>query len=413
MSHRCGKTFAVALALVLAASTPAAAQQQIAIGAPASGQLTMADPVWTDGAHYKLFVFQGMAGQTVQIDVTATGSWDPILILQDQMGNEIARDDDGGGYPNPRLQRTLPYSGMYRALVKGYRADSYGFFTINIVPMGMPVTMTMANPTGVLGTIGANQQVTGNLTTMDARWDNKPYQAWAFTCAAGQSFQMDILSSWDNYALVFDPMGNIAARDDDGGPEGNNARINYTCPMAGVYRLAVTTFSTSTTPGPYTLQVQSMMAMMQPQPMAQPTPMPMAQPQAMPGVTMPAPAPQAMPLTGGIPAPGAVGQLQVGQNVQGRLETGDQQMNDGTWADVWQFQGLQGQTVTIELRSEEFDTYVQLLDAAGNRLAEDDDSLGDLNSRVVFQLPATGMYQIVVNNFGDNRRSGIYTLSVR
>ena len=79
---------------------------------------------------------------------------------------------------------------------------------------------------------------------------------------------------------------------------------------------------------------------------------------------------------------------------------------------VWQFQGQANQHIRIELRSEEFDTYVQLLDAQGNRLAEDDDSLGDLNSMVEINLPANGMYQIVVNNFGEDRRAGIYTLSL-
>jgi serine protease Do len=128
---------------------------------------------------------------------------------------------------------------------------------------------------------------------------------------------------------------------------------------------------------------------------------------------MPQPSPGTLPITGTIPAPGQIGTITAGTNVQGRLETGDQRMNDGTFADVWQFQGQANQHIRIELRSEEFDTYVQLLDSQGNRLAEDDDSLGDLNSMVEITLPANGMYQIVVNNFGEDRRAGIYTLTLR
>jgi hypothetical protein len=209
---------------------------------------------------------------------------------------------------------------------------------------------------------------------------------------------MDILSSWDNYALVFDPMGNVVARDDDGGDVGLNARIAHTCTMSGVYRLAVTTFTSSTTPGAYTLQVSSAGAVMMAQPMVQP----MA-PQ--PGITLPQPT-----VTGGIAPPGQVASIAFGQLMQGRLEQGDQTMNDGTFADVWTFQGTGGQTVTIDLRSTEFDTYGQLLNASGDRLAEDDDSGGDLNSRITFALPASGQYQIVVNNFGDSRRSGVYSI---
>ena len=223
-------------------------------------------------------------------------------------------------------------------------------------------------------------------------------QTWAFACTAGQSFQMDILSTWDNYAIVFDPMGGIAARDDDGGTEGLNARITHTCQMTGVYRLGITVFSTSTSPGTYTLQVQGgaqQMMMNQPRPMNQPTSMAMPQ-------TMAA-----------IPAPGAMGVIAAGQTQLGRLEQGDRMMTDSTWADLWQFQGTAGQMVTLELRSAEFDTYLQLLDANNNRLAEDDDSLGDLDSRIIFRLPSTGTFQVVVNNIGDTRRAGSYTLTLR
>jgi hypothetical protein len=396
----------------LAVSARASAQMQLAVGQSVQGTLTVSDLTWGDNARYDLYTFYGQAGQTVTITMTSP-QFDTYLILQDQNGNQIAYNDDGGGGTNSLIQQALGYTGMYRIIAKAYRADLFGNYVLSLagtapVAMGQPQPMPMASPTGVMGQIGANQQVSGNLTTMDARWDGKPIQSWGFQCTAGQAFQMDILSSWDNYAIVFDPFGNAVARDDDGGDVGLNARINHTCTVTGVYRLGITTFSTSTTPGPYTLQVQSLAAA----PMAQPQPMPMA-PQAAPGVTMPAPAQQAIPVIPGIAAPGEVARIAVGESRQGRLETGDRQMNDGTWADVWNFQGQAGQSVTIELRSEEFDTYLQLLDGTGTRLAEDDDSLGDLDSRIVFTLPATGMYQIVVNNFSDERRAGIYTLSVR
>lgn len=354
---------------------------------------------------------------------------DVDLRLYDPNGNVVASDvavDD-----TPTLMFTASMSGNYRLQVEMARCSTnpcyYGVQLFGGAqsmgqPMAMqpqPMPMNTSAPTQ-MGMIGINQQVTGNLTAADGRWDGKPAQTWGFNCTPGQAFQMDVLSTWDNYAMVFDPMGNPVARDDDGGPEGLNARINYTCAVAGTHRLAVTTYTSSTTPGTYTLQVQGMqgvtlnqpMAMNQPQQMAQPQPM-QTVPQSTPGATMPSPAPMSLPITGGIPNPGAIGQIAFGTNVQGRLETGDQRMNDGTFADVWQFQGQAGQRVTIELRSEEFDTYAQLLDAAGNRLAEDDDSLGDFDSKIEFTLPASGTFQIVVNNFNEDRRAGIYTLSLR
>jgi hypothetical protein len=384
---------------------------QIAVGQSMMSQLTAASPVNNEGRRYAMWTFSASAGQAIQIDMVSN-ELDSYLILQDQMGTELTRNDDGGGGLNSRINYTLPYTGGYRIMAMSFRTSGvmFGTYTLSlagamaVAPQVTPMGQPMGTPGGVVGTIQAGQQAQGVLSQADARYDNKPFQAYNFACVAGQAFQMDVTSSWDNYALVFDPMGTVVARDDDSG--GNlNARINHTCQTTGTYRLAVTAFSTSTTGGPYTMQVTSMAGPTQPmiqpaQPMIQPA-QPMIQPA--PGVTMPQPS-----ISGGVAAAGQVATIAYGQMMQGRLEQGDQTMNDGTFADVWTFQGTGGQTVTVDVLSDEFDAYGQLLDAAGNRLAEDDDSGGNLNARITFALPATGQYQIVVNNFGDTRRTGLY-----
>ena len=116
--------------------------------------------------------------------------------------------------------------------------------------------------------------------------------------------------------------------------------------------------------------------------------------------------------------PGArvIATIAVGQTRNGALEEGDYTMGDGTWADVWYFQGTQGQRVIIELRvvvPNAFDPYLQLLDPAGTKLAEDTDGAGNHNSRITFTLRETGRFQVVVNNEGDSQRTGRYTLSLR
>jgi hypothetical protein len=401
------RALAAGLGLVASVTLPAAAQQQIAIGTSVSGTLTMSDPVLpSDQSHYKLFTFMGQAGQRIQIDLMSS-DFDAYLYLRDMNGQNIASDDDGGGGLNSRIIRDLPYSGMYQILANTLRAGQYGAFTLSLQPAGMaqpPVTQPVVTSLQLttIGTIGLNQQVQNVLAQGAPLYDNKKYHAYNFQCTAGQQFEMDILSDWDNYGMVFDPAGNIVARDDDSG-EGLNARITQTCTMTGTYRLMVTTYSPSTTTGSYTLRVQGLGTptpiQAQPQPIAQPVPQPISAPA------------QAMP-TNPIAAPGQTGIIAVGQTMQGRLETGDQTMADGTFADIWQFQGAAGQTITIDVRSDEFDTYMQLLDASGNKLGEDDDSGGNFNSRLTFTLPAAGTYQIVVNNSGGQKRVGLYTVSI-
>ena len=380
--------------------------------------------------------------QYVVVGVCDNDCSDLDLKLYSPDNNMVVQDIATDDYPT--LQFTAAFSGQYRleVIMATCRVNpcyygvqlfggASGAAMNQPAPMNAPMPMNQPQPLvtnaatlPMLGMIGANQQVMGNLAMQPSAFDGKPIQTWGFQCTAGQTFQMDILSSWDNYAIVFDPNGMNVAHDDDTG-DGTNARVMYTCQVSGVFRLAITTYSTSISAGPYTLQVQSAAVpsqpMNQPMPMNQPAPMapqPMTQAAAMPlpgaaGVTLPQPSSTGLPITGSVAAPGQVTALNIGESRMGRLETGDQRMNDGTWADVWTFQGRQGQRVRIEARSEEFDTYLQLLDAQGSRLAEDDDSLGDQNSLIEYVLPTSGTFTIVVNNFGDDRKSGIYTLTIR
>ena len=54
----------------------------------------------------------------------------------------------------------------------------------------------------------------------------------------------------------------------------------------------------------------------------------------------------------------------------------------------------------------------RLENAAGQQLAQDDDSGGMLNARIVFSAPADGWYRIIVTSFSP-KASGNYTLRVR
>jgi Bacterial pre-peptidase C-terminal domain len=114
-----------------------------------------------------------------------------------------------------------------------------------------------------------------------------------------------------------------------------------------------------------------------------------------------------------IHAPGAVGTIAVGETVRGELARGDQIMSDSTFADVWDLAATAGEHVEIDLRSDDFDTYLQLLDPSGTVIGQDDDSGGDLNSHLAITLPAGGTYRIVVNSAGHEPRVGTYTLGVR
>ncbi len=73
-----------------------------------------------------------------------------------------------------------------------------------------------------------------------------------------------------------------------------------------------------------------------------------------------------------------------------------------------------GTTYTIDMvapNQPALDPYLVLTDAAGKRLAEDDDSGGGLNARIVFRPEQAGTFRIVATSF--NNGTGDFTLTVR
>ena len=124
-------------------------------------------------------------------------------------------------------------------------------------------------------------------------------------------------------------------------------------------------------------------------------------------------APRAPTLDTTILPPQEIGTIRFGERRTGMLESGDFTMGDGTWADVWYFEATAGQRVTIEVSSRQIDPYEQLLDPWGNKVGDDDDSGEGNNSHLVYTFRTAGRYQIVVNNSGDEPRTGTYVLTVR
>ncbi len=71
-----------------------------------------------------------------------------------------------------------------------------------------------------------------------------------------------------------------------------------------------------------------------------------------------------------------------------------------------------GKTYWIDVASTDFDAYLRLEDAKGQRLAEDDDSGGGFDARLVFSPSRSGPYRVIVTTFGPGQ-TGAYSLKVR
>ncbi|MGH9941632.1 MAG: pre-peptidase C-terminal domain-containing protein [Pyrinomonadaceae bacterium] len=106
-----------------------------------------------------------------------------------------------------------------------------------------------------------------------------------------------------------------------------------------------------------------------------------------------------------------VGPINFGQTINGALSTSDCRLPDNSYFDVYTFAASAGQQVTISMSSSSFDTYLVLLDAADEFIAEDDDGGGGTNSRISVTLPAGGTYSIIANSFDPNT-TGSYSVTL-
>ncbi|MEM6253212.1 MAG: tetratricopeptide repeat protein [Cyanobacteria bacterium P01_D01_bin.156] len=97
--------------------------------------------------------------------------------------------------------------------------------------------------------------------------------------------------------------------------------------------------------------------------------------------------------------------------LEGALELGDAQFEDGTFYDEYQFEVEAGDAVVITLESEAFDTYLLLSDEAGEFIATNDDFADATNSAIGIVLSEAGTYLVGANAYEANIQ-GNYSLRV-
>jgi CHAT domain-containing protein/Flp pilus assembly protein TadD len=98
--------------------------------------------------------------------------------------------------------------------------------------------------------------------------------------------------------------------------------------------------------------------------------------------------------------------------VTGTLDENSEVWEDGSYFNLHAFDGVAGQSIVIDLVSDDFDAYLLLLDPNRSLIDQDDDSGGGTNARIVLTLPDTGTYWILANSYGA-REVGSYQLSLR
>lgn len=241
-------------------------------------------------------------------------------------------------------------------------------------PVGPMITAVAVNVCN-LASLSLNSSASGSLTDSDCsspRRIGSKADLFTFNATAGQRVTVTMNSTaFDTYVYLLGPGNVLLTQDDDSG--GNrNSRINdFTLPSAGTYTIEATSYD-SIGRGSYFISVVSASA----------------------GV--------------------ACSPVLIGQNTTtlGSLNDADctAPHRSASKGDLYRFNGTAGQRITLALNSTNFDPYLFLTGPSNTVLREDDDSGGNLNSRISnFVLPVTGTYIIEATAFASTGR-GPYSL---
>lgn len=247
--------------------------------------------------------------------------------------------------------------------------------------------------------ITAGETASGALTSRDKRmYNGASYDLWVYSGLRGEkivvtlrSIQFDALVAVQRFPGGSSP---VLARDDDGGSV-RDARVELTLPDDDDYVITVTTTERGET-GAYRLGVQSNRPVAQRMPAVSPVEARADKPQS---------EGKAVAATARMLVPGRTVTGSLGSSARAPL---------GTAEGDWRYSGKAGETVTIDMRSSEFDPYLTLYSMGQpvTRVAQDDDGGGGLNARIVYRLPADGDY-VARAERRQSGRSGTYTLSFR
>lgn len=365
---------ASALTLALAAPAHAQAQRTINVGQTLSGALTADDPKSEDQSAYDDFSLRLNAGQGVEI-VLSSSAFDSFLLLGTGTGSAFSStvtDDDGAGGQDARIRYTATEAGLFTVRANALNAGMAG-------PYSLRVTAYNAPPAPTASPIAAGSTVNGALADGGGRLEegDKLYALYTFTAKKGDRIALSTASSEFDSLVQLGRTVNGAfeqlQEDDDSGGD-KNARLLAILPDDGQYTVRVVGFDKDAK-GAYTLKFEN------------------------------------LPPAGAAPRPKPISK---GQVVRGELTDRSAQFDEFRAYDYYTVRGRAGETVTIILRSEAFDAFLDvgaMTPGGFATIKSDDDGAGETNAKVEFTFERSGSV-IIRTSALQGGKTGAFSLSV-
>ncbi len=341
------------------------------------GELAPGDATLQTGELRDTHEFTWPAGATFDVSLTSS-AFDTYLIVRPPSGDQLDNDDAAPGETNSHLQVHAQVAGTYRVVVTSYRPGESGPYELRVTPVGQapptPATPTVATPSP--GVTAGHRTITGELTASDRQLPSGEFiDAYPLTLREGQAVHLEARSSaFDTYLILREPGG--AQHDNDDGPDGTNAALDFVAPTAGQYTVSVTSYRPGER-GPYELWIRD-----------------------------------GTPNAGQVAAPtgGAGGRPVNDDNVRGTLAQGDRTLRSGEFADLYTRSFTPGQPVEIRLASNAFDPYLIVRTPSGRQLDNDDLTPSTRDAGVDVPAAEAGNYHITVTSYRPGE-TGAYELT--
>jgi hypothetical protein len=211
------------------------------------------------------------------------------------------------------------------------------------------------------------------------------YDSYPVHVDAGQWIEVDMTSDdFDTYLILIAPSGAAEHNDDfEGSLQRSNLRVRAT--ETGIWNAIATSYSAREV-GRYRLEISL-------------SGRATAEFAGKPGV---AAAPR------GAPGPR---RIDIGGQVEGRLQRGDDKLESGEFAHTYVFEGRGGEPVLVEMTSDELDPYLILITPGGTQLDNDDWEGSITVSRIELIMPEDGTYRVRATSYAPGE-TGSYRLRV-
>ncbi|MEA3642210.1 MAG: S8 family serine peptidase [Lamprobacter sp.] len=297
---------------------------------------------------------------------------DPLLRLYDDIGTQIAMNDDGGEGLNSELIYTTSGAETVFLSAEGYANLRSGSYVLTSSASGAGPGRDVPGDTSTTHTLNIGQTINGLIDQPgDTDW-------YAVNVQPGVTYQFELVPGSgantidDPYLALFNAAGQFLDSDDDGGL-GLNSLLVYEPTSTGRVYISAETYSLISDQGTYELSLSA-----------------------------------SRPVDRDIPGdPSTTAILPVGGTVTGVLDA----PGDTDWYEILFFQG---DTIQIDLvgsgTNALADPFVELYGASGQFLASDDDGGAGLNSRLIYEADYTGIAYVSADSFA-NALAGTYHLS--